>query len=272
MHGLTAATRRIALPLFALLVPALAMGQETANPILNQISGTTFRLASVTVGDQQLPLPARPAVTIRIDESGKVHGRSTVNLFFGSLHVTSEDTIEWGAAGLAVTRRAGPQTLMELESLFLQALERTTKISLDGANLTFSAADPFITLVFEPQAATHLVTDIFGKQLTLTHLTANGRIIPLPARPLLNLTIAKEGTCAGFSGVNRYFGKFQIGPGGAVNAGPVASTLMAGPKELMEIEEAFHQTLASVKKIEISASVVKLFDSTGALVLQFELR
>jgi len=254
------------------MVPVLVLGQENSNSLLNQLSGTTYRLTSVTVGDQALPLPARPAITIRFDESGKVSGRSTVNLFFGSLKLSSDGSITWGSAGFAVTRRAGPQTLMDLESLFLQALERTTKLSSDGSTLTFSSGDPAISLIFEAQVASQSSADIFGRQLTLAKLVSGGIELPLPARPLLNLTVNAEGTCSGFSGVNRFFGKFLIASNGTVNAGPFGSTMMAGPKELMDLETAFHKALASVKRVEVSGSVVKFFDSTGAAALQFEFR
>ncbi len=272
MHGNRCARWRVVLPLFALLVPGLAFGQEAADPLLEQLRGTTYRLTSVAVGDQALQLPAKPVITIRFEENGKVNGRSTVNLYFGSLQLSAEGTITWGSAGFAVTRRSGPGTLMELESLFLQALERTTKLSLEGTTLTFSSADPAISMIFEAQVAQQAIADIYGKPLTLTQLNEGSQNLPLPAKPLLNLTITAEGTCYGFSGVNRFFGKLQIAADGAVSAGPFGSTMMAGPKELMDLETAFHKALASVKRVEVSGSVVKFFDSTGAPALQFEIR
>jgi heat shock protein HslJ len=215
------------------------MGQGTANPMLGQFSRENIRLTSFTAGDQEIPLPTKPAITIRINEEGKLSGRSTMNMYFGSLQWNADGSISWGSAGFAVTRRTGPQTLMDLESLYLQALERTTKLTFEGSTLTFSSTDPAINLTFEVRAARHSVAEFHGTPLTLTQMIVDGQSRVSPPNPSLTINLNAMGTCSGFSGVNRYFGKFFVTPSGEMTAGPFGSTMMAGPPGLMELEAVF---------------------------------
>jgi heat shock protein HslJ len=272
MQGNRGAMKRL-LPMFAILLPSLVMGQDNSTPILDGLRGATFRLTSARVGDQQIPLPAQPAVTIRIEEAGKVSGHSIINLYVGSLSVESDGTVTWGSAGFALTRRSGPPMMMDLESLYLQALESTTRLSSDGATLTFSSEEPPVALVFERLAAgPQSAADLYGKSLSLTSIVIEGQNHPLPSKPRISITLNSNGTCSGFSGVNRFFGRFSLAADGAVAAGPFASTMMAGPAELMELEAMFHKALGSVTRMEASGGTVRLLDSTGATVLSFQAR
>lgn len=272
MHLNRGAMKRL-LPLFAVLLPSLVMGQDAPNSILDSLSGVTFQLRSATVGDRQFPLPSEPAITIRFEQDGKVSGHSIINLYAGSLSVSSDGTITWGSDGFALTRRSGPPALMDLENLYLQVLERTAKLSTDGATLTFSLDEPAITLVFERLVAKPLsVADVYGKPLILTSFILDGKRQPLPETPRLSLTIHSNGLCSGFSGVNRFFGRFAIKEDGTVNAGPFGSTRMAGPAELMDLETAFHKALSSVQRADSAGKTLRLFDSAGVAVLVFEAR
>jgi heat shock protein HslJ len=272
MHGNRSALKRL-LYMVAILLPSLVMGQETFNSIPGNLRGAAFRLTSATVGDRQFPIPAQPAITISFEENGRVSGHSAVNFYFGSLSVGSDGTITWGSEGWALTRRSGLPALMDLETLYLQVLERTTTLSTDGSTLTFSSDDPAISLLFERLAAApQAVADFLGKPLTLTSLVLDGNNYPLPAKQRPSMTINPNGACAGFSGVNRFFGRFVIAENGGVDAGPFGSTMMAGPAGLMDFETAFLKALNSVKRVEAAGKTLRLLDSAGSTVLAFETR
>jgi heat shock protein HslJ len=232
----------------------------------------TFRLVSLSAGDAELTLPPVPAITLRFEDQGKVNGKAAVNLYLGSLRLSPEGEIIWGADGLAVTRRSGPPALMELESIYLQALERTTMLTYDAPRLTLASTDPAFSLVFEAQSATQSVSEFYGQTLTLTRMVSGGQNMALPAKPLLSITLREEGVCAGFSGVNRYFGKLVIAAEGGVTAGPFGSTMMAGPQELMRLESVFHQTLATAKRVQVSGNSLHFADDAGNVILVFERR
>jgi len=201
-----------------------------------------------------------------------VNGKAAVNLYMGSLRLSSEGDIFWGSGGFAATRRSGPQTLMALEALYLQVLERTTKLTYDAPRLTFTSTDPALNLVFEALSAPQSVAEFYGQTLTLTRMITTGQSHALPAKPLLSITLSGEGACAGFSGVNRYFGKMAITADGGVTAGPFGSTMMAGPQELMELESTFHQSLGSARRVEVSGNSLRFAGEGGNVILVFEMR
>jgi heat shock protein HslJ len=74
----------------------------------------------------------------------------------------------------------------------------------------------------------------------------------------ITLAFLPDGRVAGSGGCNRYNASFTL-TGDGLGFGPAASTMMACPEALMNVEQRFHATLAAVERFEI--------DDTGALVL-----
>ncbi len=271
MHRTSGAAMRLP-AFFALLATTTLPGQQTTSPRLEELTGKTFILVSAAAGENTIPFPARPAITMKFGEAGKITGSAPVNLYMGSIELTEDGTLVWGPAGLAVTRRAGPPTLMELESLFFQGLERATSVALDGSRLVFSSSQPRFSFVFEEQAAPAAFAEYFDRLLTVTQLNVDGAAYPLPAQPRLNLTVSSDGRAAGFAGVNRFFGKLEISADGGVAAGRFGSTLMAGPEELMKLEQAYLKALEQTRRIETSGRAVRFLNRDGIAVVAFELR
>jgi heat shock protein HslJ len=70
----------------------------------------------------------------------------------------------------------------------------------------------------------------------------------VPEGPRPTLRVEEDGSVAGFSGCNRFHGRFEEGESpGAVSVGPLVSTRMACPPEAMELERTF---LASLRGVE----------------------
>lgn len=271
MHGSLGTTMRLS-AFFALLAPMVLLGQQPNNPQLEQLSGRTFALVSVAAGENTIPLPAKPAITMKFGEAGKVSGSAPINLYMGSIELTEDGALSWGPAGLAVTRKAGPPMLMELESLFFEAIERTTSLTMEGGKLVFSSTEPAVTLVFEEQALPAALADYHGRLLTVTYLSADGVSYTLPGQPKLNLVVNNDGRCAGFSGVNRFFGKFEIAADGSAQAGHFGSTMMAGPEDLMKLEQAYLKALGATSRIEFAGGAVRFLNSQGIALIKFEVR
>jgi heat shock protein HslJ len=69
---------------------------------------------------------------------------------------------------------------------------------------------------------------------------------PAPADAEISMTIAADGSVAGSSGCNRFNGQLEDGAElGSISAGPLMSTMMACPPEVMELEQLFLQRLGS---------------------------
>jgi len=83
---------------------------------------------------------------------------------------------------------------------------------------------------------------------------------PLPGSKA-TLRMRRDGAVGGLATINRYFGAAGLGDDGVVTwTGPMGSTQMAGPPELMEQEAAFLKALQSAARWR--------FEGTDLLVLE----
>lgn len=75
---------------------------------------------------------------------------------------------------------------------------------------------------------------------------------------------------SGNSGVNTYGGPYSLGPGATFSAGPLSSTLMAGPEPAMRAEGAYLTLLGQAESFKAEGSVLTLYDGAGNGSLIFE--
>jgi heat shock protein HslJ len=92
-----------------------------------------------------------------------------------------------------------------------------------------------------------------GIEHRLTKLVIAGEEKPLPAQPIITLKIVSDGLLGGNSGVNSYFGGFTVDDAGHVQWSKpgFAVTLMAGPEDLMNLEQQFLGALQSTQLIQV---------------------
>jgi hypothetical protein len=89
----------------------------------------------------------------------------------------------------------------------------------------------------------------------------------LDADRAITLDLSEEGRAAGFDGCNRYFGDFSIQNGHQIEQGPLASTRMACPGPLMELEQAYLANLAKAVRLFRRAGRLELEDDSGVLLV-----
>lgn len=77
----------------------------------------------------------------------------------------------------------------------------------------------------------------------------------------ISLNFAEE-NFFGFSGVNNYFGKYKV-EGNKLNISHIGSTLMAGPKQLMDMEYNYISKLDKVEKYKIEGKKLILTTNDG---------
>ena len=97
----------------------------------------------VTVGETAIDRDTSMVVRFTVD--GSVNGNSGCNNFFGSLE-TTEDGVRMGQMGS--TRMACPPEVMELEDVFLDALQATAKFSMGQDSLQMLSADDEVLAEF----------------------------------------------------------------------------------------------------------------------------
>lgn len=82
--------------------------------------------------------------------------------------------------------------------------------------------------------------------------------------PTLKLDAEKR-NATGFSGVNRFFGGYEL-KGEKLKFGALAGTMMAGPPEEMAVETAFHAALGKISHWRISKGALDLLQGEKILL------
>ena len=222
--------------------------------------GTFFwsrgEVATVSIGGEALPecllgLPAAiPPFRARGNEPGWMvtiaDGRIAFSLAYGARSVGAPLPAAELVDGATVYRLAD-------ENLTLSIEDRLCQDTMTGmpypASVTLETADgPLSGCGGEPvdllTGAEWVVEDVAD-----LGIVDNARV---------TLEFLPDGRVAGSGGCNRYNAGFTL-TGEALTFGPAASTMMACPEALMNLEQRFHATLAAVDRFG--------FDETGALVL-----
>ena len=97
------------------------------------------------------------------------------------------------------------------------------------------------------------IDDIAGKEFRLTNPLGEYNI---------TITIEKDGSMSGFSGVNRYFGPVEI-KDGKITTGNIAGTMMAGSEESMRAEGEYKNLLSQVDALEYKSGKLTITTNNG---------
>lgn len=97
----------------------------------------SWALEAMELTEQDWSVPAGARVTLRLDGSGALSGRSGVNRYFGFAQITGNGAFRL-TQPLGSTRMAGPPELMQLEQRFLNALTSADKAGLESGRLVLS--------------------------------------------------------------------------------------------------------------------------------------
>ncbi len=85
---------------------------------------------------------------------------------------------------------------------------------------------------------------------------------------LVSMSFAQDGSVSGSGGCNRFNGGFSL-TGEGLSFGPAATTMMACPEALMNMEQSFFQTLAGVIRFDIAETgALILYDAAGSAVIR----
>lgn len=80
-----------------------------------------------------------------------------------------------------------------------------------------------------------------------------------------------DGRFAGSTGCNRFFGQFEERADGSIATGPIGSTMMMCPEDLMVQERHILAALEATAAVERSERGLRFVDGTGVVVLELTL-
>jgi len=84
---------------------------------------------------------------IKFESDGKLSGFASINRFFGSVQIDNHGAVKW-TAPFGSTKMAGPPELMQQEDSFLDALQKTERLSTERIHLYLQNSDGRTELVF----------------------------------------------------------------------------------------------------------------------------
>ena len=112
---------------------------------ISRIVGVRWTLQKMNVDGNEHDLTGdRPYV--EFSDGGRISGFTSINRCSGLMQLDDQGRALWSP--FASTKMAGPPELMKQESIFLEALPRVQRLSIEGTHLTGHSEDDQVELVF----------------------------------------------------------------------------------------------------------------------------
>ncbi len=225
-----------------------------AKQIPAELTGVEWALVSSSISASDL---GAAGITAAFD-GVQMAGFSGVNQYSGPYTAKNDGTFKVGE--IAGTLMAGEESAMKAEQAYLKQLALCDGFSIADGKLTLST-DGEASLVFE-QAE---VVQLPGTKWTVTGYNNGKQAVTSSAvDSTLTIEFGTDGTIAGTGGVNRYNGSFKA-TAKAIEIGELATTMMAGPDELMAQETAFLEALKNSESWSVIRGNLEMRDASGAM-------
>ena len=224
------------------------------------LNGTSWELAQVSRKGKNVVIPKEAKITINFLEN-EINGFSGINNYSGDYMVKNNFTL---SADVATTLMAGSENLMNIEQNFLDILQSFPKISYNASTLILSNKKEVWTFKV-------LTLNKKLKNTSWKLLNMDGKdVSKLISKNENNITLSfNENGINGNSGINNYFGDYEI-VNNNIKIGPLGSTRMAGPENLMKVEREFLELLGNSKKVKLSDQKTLILTTDKGKTLIFE--
>lgn len=244
---------------FASLLLAAGCGGNDG-PRGGPLTDTLWVLSSYPADAGLTEVPA----TVRSDiqfADGKVSGNSGVNQFAGGYESTDEGALTIGQ--LASTMMAGPEDATKVETAVLAALAEVAEYYADDSTLKLYDGEGAEVLVYAKDTAT-----LTGSWIVIGYNNGKEAVVSALAGAELTAVFAEDGTLSGSAGVNTYNGSYTTS-GSSIDIGPLATTKMAGPQDLMDQEQLYLAALDNATTYSVRGTELELRDDTGAMQVSY---
>ncbi len=223
----------------------------SANPA--DLEGVEWSLTGSSVSSADL---AAVGITANFDGT-TMSGFSGVNQYSGGYTAGTDGSFEIGK--IAGTLMAGPEPLMAAESAYLKLLEGCDSFAVADGVLTLSTGGNE-TLTYEKAKPASLPGTTWN---VVNYNNGKEAVVGVATDSTLTLEFGTDGTVSGNGGVNTFNGPFESTEK-TVKIGPLASTMMAGPQELMDQEAQYFAALENSSVWALVQGRLEMRDATGA--------
>ena len=255
---------RRALALLAIVVSvaacsATAAADETADGSGGELQATTWVLRSYDVAGTLTIVPDDQFADAEF-MSQRVRGFAGCNDFDAVYRTGGRMLLVGPSAG---TLMSCGEATDAFESSFLTLLHQSRFYNVNARDdtLTIRGADLAVLLVFDAAPANPLL----GSWIVESYApTPNSQTVPLPGTELT--AVFRLNKVAGSSGCNTYQGPYTTN-GSLAAIGPLATTRMACPDDVMTQETAFLAALQGVGKVDYKGIRLNLTDLKGSILV-----
>jgi len=219
-----------------------------------ELEGTEWRLTEAMGSTTEL---GGVGITIAFDGE-QMGGFSGVNTYGGSYTADEDGNLELGQ--INSTLMAGPAPAMAAEAAYMAILQTCDGYRIKSGTLTLTE-DSNDRLVFEVQEP----IELSGTSWVVTgYNNGAGAVQSVALDSTLTIQFAKDGAVEGNAGVNAYSGDYTV-EGAAIKIGPLATTRMAGPEELMNQEASFLLAMEKCATWSVTNGQLEMRDGESAI-------
>ena len=212
----------------------------------------------------------RPGISFK---DGKFSMSGGVNGMTGKYSAKRDGRLILKGGGM--TEMAGDPAAMKAEEVFTQLFSGVTHWRVKGKALVLSNGTPELELRFQVRAPVK-AKPLTGTEWSLDGFEERGKKATsdtaLVAGTTITLTIGADGRASGSAGVNRYFGKAEVGQDDRITFGRMASTRRGGPPEAMAQERTYLKQLSEASNWAVDGDRLVLSGKDGSFALRYSAR
>jgi heat shock protein HslJ len=220
-----------------------------------QIQGVRWVLTSIDVKGTATPVPQGVTIDATFTD-GRVVGFGGCNSYNGPYQI---DGAKITVGPLASTQKACVGPAGELEAGYLGSLSAAASYTATAETLTIYDIPGTALLVYAPGPANPLA----GSWTVTGYNDGVSAVVSPIAGTELTATFGEDGTLAGSSGCNQYSGTYAL-TGETLAIGPLATTKMACPEDIMTQETRFLAALAGSTGYRLSGDTLTLLLADGS--------
>ncbi|MDR3686419.1 MAG: META domain-containing protein [Coriobacteriia bacterium] len=195
--------------------------------------------------------------------AGKINGSTGVNVYNATYVAPKANDIAITMG--AMTQRAGSPVAMRAETNYVKALGNAVSYAADEDSLTLFDSSGVATVEYVVDVPVPLVGTNWKMVM---YNNGHGGFQGAESSATVTALFAKDGTVSGNGGVNQYNATYTSSDS-TIKVGPIVSTKMAGPEDLMAQETAYLAALEKATTYAMEGDIMTLRDSTGAAMVGY---
>jgi small conductance mechanosensitive channel len=244
--------------ILATVLWCLDSSAQSADIQTTELVGKTWTLVSL----QDLDVSAKPAVTVRFEEDGRLSGANGCTSYEATYAIT--DGVLEISGELGDVQLGCPEAFMSRANAYGVALGRTTAFAIDGGRLSLRDSADAETASFEPYSQ---ILSANAWHVTAYSNSQNAMVDVLDGTQM-TMNFGDEGRLTGSAGCNNFFADYEAGDETVtIAAAGTTRKMCADPTGIMEQETLFLAALASAAEFRLIGNILTIRRADSELVL-----